>query len=316
MRVVITGAAGFAASHLIRLLKKQNAAELFAWVKDEKETANIQLDREHICVVDITDAERVEAALERICPDQIYHLAAQASVGLSWKLPAKTLEINALGTMYLLEGLRKYAPKARVLLVGSAEQYGRVEPDKLPIPERYSLRGDNPYSISKMTQELMAHMYAEHYGMQVIIVRAFNHIGPGQAKNFVIPDWCAQVASMERGEMEHVLKVGNIRVKRDFTDVRDIVSAYTLLMERGEAGQIYNVGSGKAHSLEEVLQKILSASTLSDIRYEVDEQKLRPADIPILEGDITKLRQATGWEPKYGLEQSIQDILEEMRKRQ
>lgn len=315
MRVIITGAAGFAAAHLIRAIEKNGRDEIFAWVKDQEEAARVHLDQEHIFVTDITDEQLVQQRIEQIRPDRVYHLAAQASVGLSWNMPALTMSVNTIGTIYLMEALRKYAPEARLLLIGSAEQYGKVTPEELPIKETRQSEGVNPYSVSKMTQELMAQMYASRYGMHIVMVRAFNHIGPGQATNFVIPDWCSQVAAIEKGDREPVIRVGNIRVKRDFTDVRDIVNAYIKLMEHGQSGQIYNVGSGVSYSLEEILQKIIQAGTMDHVRYEVDATKLRPADIEELRADITKLQQTIDWKPEYSLEQSIDDILNEMREK-
>lgn len=315
MRVIITGAAGFAAAHLIRAIEKNGRDEIFAWVKDQEEAARVHLDQEHIFVTDITDEPLVQQRIEQIRPDRVYHLAAQASVGLSWDMPALTMSVNTIGTIYLMEALRKYAPEARLLLIGSAEQYGKVTPEELPIKETRQSEGVNPYSVSKMTQELMAQMYASRYGMHIVMVRAFNHIGPGQATNFVIPDWCSQVAAIEKGDREPVIRVGNIRVKRDFTDVRDIVNAYIKLMEHGQSGQIYNVGSGVSYSLEEILQKIIQAGTMDHVRYEVDATKLRPADIEELRADITKLQQTIDWKPEYSLEQSIDDILNEMREK-
>lgn len=315
MRVIITGAAGFAAAHLIRAIEKNGCDEIFTWVKDQEEAARVRLDQEHIFVTDITDEQLVQQRIEQIRPDRVYHLAAQASVGLSWNMPALTMSVNTIGTIYLMEALRKYAPEARLLLIGSAEQYGKVTPEELPIKETRQSEGVNPYSVSKMTQEMMAQMYASRYGMHIVMVRAFNHIGPGQATNFVIPDWCSQVAAIERGDREPVIRVGNIRVKRDFTDVRDIVNAYIKLMEHGQSGQIYNVGSGVSYSLEEILQKIIQAGTMDHVRYEVDASKLRPADIEELRADITKLQQTIDWEPEYSLEQSIDDILNEMREK-
>lgn len=314
MKIVITGAAGFAATHLIRKLKENVQNEVFAWAKDEAEAEQISLDREHIFVVDITKEQQVHDALETILPERIYHLAAQASVGLSWKIPAVTMEVNSVGTIHLLEGIRKFVPDAKVLLIGSAEQYGKVRTEELPIKEERELEAANPYSISKMTQEMTAQMYGQCFGIRIVMVRAFNHIGPGQAKNFVIPDWCFQVAEVEKGRQEPVLRVGNIQVKRDFTDVRDIVKAYMLLMEQGEPGEVYNVGSGISYSLEEILQRILAESHATDIRYEIDKEKLRPADVEELRADITKLTKQTDWKPDYTLEQSIKDILEQMRR--
>ncbi len=313
MRVVITGAAGFAARHLICAIEKEGRDEIFAWVKDEQEARLVSLDEEHIYIADITDEKKVREGIETIRPQLVYHLAAQASVGLSWKLPALTMEVNTVGTIHLLEALRSYSPEAKLLLVGSAEQYGKVTKDQLPIKETRELEGINPYSVSKMTQELMAQMYATGYNMHIVMVRSFNHIGPGQAVNFVIPDWCSQIAAIENGKQAPVLRVGNIQVKRDFTDVRDIVRAYMQLIEHGTSGEVYNVGSGVSYSLEQILQKIIKASTRQDIHYETDHKKLRPADVEELRADITKLKQTISWNPIYTIEQSLEDILEEMR---
>lgn len=313
MRVLITGAAGFAAGHLMGAIEKEGRDEIFAWVKDEQEAKCLNLDKEHILIGDITDGVLVHEGIERIRPQRVYHLAAQASVGLSWKLPALTMEVNTVGTIHLLEAIKSFSPEAKLLLVGSAEQYGKVTSGELPIKETRALEGVNPYSVSKMTQELMAQMYAVRYDMHIVLVRAFNHIGPGQAVNFVIPDWCSQVAAIEKGRQEPVIRVGNIQVKRDFTDVRDIVSAYMKLIEEGTSGEVYNVGSGISYSLEEILQMIIAASTRQDISYEIDEEKLRPADVEELRADLTKLKKAIGWQPQYTIEQSIKDILKEMR---
>lgn len=316
MRILITGAAGFVGTHLIAALQeKKKGCELFAWTKEEQEAESVRLDRAHVFVVDITKKEQVREALQQIRPDEVYHLAAQSSVGLSWKMPEFTYEVNVMGTLYLLEGLKDIAKEANVLLVGSAEQYGKVLAEELPIEEDRQLQGVNPYSISKMTQELMAKLYVQNFGMHLVLVRAFNHIGPGQSTRFVIPDWCSQIVQIEQGKKEPVLKVGNIEVKRDFTDVRDIVSAYMQLISKGIPGEVYNVGSGTSHSLKEVLEKIIKSSRTKGIVYETDLQKLRPADVEELRADIGRLREVTGWKPVYTLEQSIVDILEEMRSR-
>lgn len=313
MKILITGAAGFVGAHLIRRLKCDEQNEIYAWAKDSVESRQIALESNHIGIVDITQKMQVVEAFRSICPDRVYHLAAQSSVGLSWKEPALTYEVNAIGCIHLLEAVRLYQPHARVLLVGSAEQYGRVRPEELPIAETRPLQGLNPYSISKMAQEQTAMLYAAAYQLELVIVRAFNHIGPGQAARFVIPDWCSQVVRMERGQQSPKLLVGNIDVRRDFTDVRDIVRAYTELMEKGCAGEVYNVGSGCDYSLREVLDIIISGSSCEGISYEVDEGRLRPADTPELRADITKLQNTIAWKPAYRLEQSVGDILQELR---
>lgn len=314
MKVLVTGAAGFVGAHFIQKLQEDGRYEVFAWARNADEAAQIALESNHIGIVDITDARQVEEELGKVCPGYICHLAAQSSVARSWKLPAQTYEINVIGTINLLEAVHHYVPEARILLIGSAEQYGKISPEDLPVSEEHPLEGVNPYSLSKMAQEKAAQLYVKSYGMQIICVRAFNHIGPGQSIQFVVPDWCSQIVEMEKGSREPVLQVGNLDVRRDFTDVRDIVKAYILLLEQGASGECYNVGSGNAYSLGEVLEEIVKRSTVTGIRVETDVQRLRPADIPELRADVRKLWEATGFKPQLTLGQSIQDILEEMRR--
>lgn len=320
MKILITGAAGFVGCHLISQLKKINENsiennEIFAFVLNENEFKKIQLPKENIYQVDITDENGVVSAIREIRPDIVYHLAAQSSVGLSWKQQVLTYQVNIIGTAILLEALCEYSPKASIMLIGSAEQYLVTNNDIQPIDESHALQGNNPYSVSKMTQEMLAELYLKKSDLRIIRVRAFNHIGAGQEIKFVIPDWCSQVVEMERNpDKQPVLKVGNIKLERDFTDVRDIVNAYILLSQKGTNGEIYNVGSGCSYSLEDVLNIIISHAKRSGISWEIDEDKLRPADIIELRADNTRLKQATGWEQKYSLEDSIIWIMEEMRK--
>lgn len=313
MRVLITGAAGFVGTHMIQALKNEPGNHIFAWAKDRIEAEKIALSPGAIEVIDITKESSVRESIKKIRPDVIYHLAAQSSVGLSWKIPALTYEVNIIGTVHILEAVLASVPKAAVLLVGSAEQYGKVGRDEMPIKESRVLEGTNPYSVSKMTQEAIARLYVEHKKLNIIMVRAFNHIGPGQSTKFVIPDWCNQIAAIEHNEQEPVLYVGNIQVRRDFTDVRDIVKAYIALAEKGKAGEVYNVGSGKSYSLQQVLDIILECSLRNDIIYEVDQTKIRPADLEELVADVSKLKDTVQWEPKIDVQQSIKDILVSIR---
>lgn len=314
MRVLITGAGGFVGKHLIEAISAQTDYEIFATALDEKEASNIDLPEDHITLIDITDKDKVQALFERVKPEQIYHLAAQSSVGLSWKIPAVTLRVNIEGTLNILEAMRCQDMSGnKILLIGSAEQYGKVTAADLPIGEEQAVVAGNPYAISKIAQEQLAAIYKDAYGMNVCIVRAFNHIGTGQRPDFVISDWAHQIVEIERGEKEPKLFVGNIKVRRDFTDVRDIVRAYMLIMEKGESGQIYNVGSGKSISLEELLQTMISLSRRQDIAVEVDPAKVRAADIEDLVSDNRKLVETTGWKKTIPLEQTLTDILDSLR---
>lgn len=315
MKILITGAAGFVGGHLIEALKDNCKNEISAFVLNEKEAGRVNLPKENIYLVDITNASKVKDTVKEVRPDMVFHLAAQSSVGLSWKHPALTYSVNITGTVNILEALKEFSPNARILLVGSAEQYGSVAIDEQPIKETQYLVGNNPYSVSKMAQEAAARLFLKDSNLQIIRVRAFNHIGAGQETKFVIPNWCSQVISMEKDlKKEPCLFVGNINVKRDFTDVRDIVRAYILLAENGKSGEIYNVGSGISHSLEDVLKLIKENSFRKDITWKVDESRLRPSDIEELCADVTKLKSTVDWEPVYTLEQSVKWIMEEMRK--
>lgn len=314
MRVLITGAGGFVGKHLIEAISAQTDYEIFATALDEKEASNIDLPEDHITLIDITDKDKVQTLFEKVKPEQIYHLAAQSSVGLSWKIPAVTLRVNIEGTLNILEAMRCQDMSGnKILLIGSAEQYGKVTAADLPIGEEQAVVAGNPYAISKIAQEQLAAIYKDAYGMNVCIVRAFNHIGTGQRPDFVISDWAHQIVEIERGEKEPKLFVGNIKVRRDFTDVRDIVRAYMLIMEKGESGQIYNVGSGKSISLEELLQTMISLSKRQDIAVEVDPAKVRAADIEDLVSDNRKLVETTGWKKTIPLEQTLTDILDSLR---
>lgn len=321
MRVLITGAGGFVGKHLIEAISSQTDYEIFATALDEKEASNIDLPKERITLIDITDKDKVQALFERVRPEQIYHLAAQSSVGLSWKIPAVTLRVNIEGTLNILEAMRRQDMSGecqgmsgkKILLIGSAEQYGKVTAADLPIGEEQAVVAGNPYAISKIAQEQLAAIYKDAYGLNVCIVRAFNHIGTGQRPDFVISDWAHQIVEIERGEKEPKLFVGNMKVRRDFTDVRDIVRAYMLIMEKGESGQIYNVGSGRSVSLEEVLQTMISLSARQDIAVEVDPAKVRAADIEDLVSDNRKLVETTGWQKTIPLEQTLADILDSLR---
>ncbi len=315
MKILITGAAGFVGGHLIEALKDNCKNEISAFVLNEKEAGRVNLPKENIYQVDITNASKVKDTVKEVRPDMVFHLAAQSSVGLSWKHPALTYSVNITGTVNILEALKEFSPNARILLVGSAEQYGSVAIDEQPIKETQHLVGNNPYSVSKMAQEAAARLFLKDSNLQIIRVRAFNHIGAGQETKFVIPNWCSQAISMEKDlKKDPCLFVGNINVKRDFTDVRDIVRAYILLAENGKSGEIYNVGSGISHSLEDVLKLIKENSFRKDITWKVDESRLRPSDIEELCADVTKLKSTVDWEPVYTLEQSVKWIMEEMRK--
>ena len=246
--------------------------------------------------------------LGAFAPDYIVHLAAQSSVALSWKNPALTIDVNVKGAANVLEAIRALPKKPRVLLIGSGEQYGHVREGECPIGEENALRPGNIYAATKVCQDMLGKIYADAYDMDVMMVRAFNHVGPGQHPMFVVASFCKQVAEIEAGLCAPSLKVGNLSAKRDFTDVRDVVRAYTLLLQKGRSGQVYNVGSGKAIAISALLENIVSLSP-SEISVEVDASRLRPVDIPVIEADISKLQQDTGWQPEIPLAKTLADTL-------
>lgn len=310
-KVLVIGAAGFVGNYLIEHILNEYASWDLVCTKIPSETIDKDVK---VLDLDITDKKQILDLLKEVKPDYIFHLAAQSSVALSWKNPQLTVDINIKGTINLLDAIRELDINPRVLLIGSGEEYGRVLEDEVPIKEDNNTRPGNIYAITKVTQNMIGKVYSDAYNMDIMSTRSFNHTGPNQAPMFVVADFCKQVAEIEKDNCEAIIRVGNLSAKRDFTDVRDVVKAYTLLIELGKKGETYNVGSGKAVAIEEILEKILKLST-KDIKVEVDKNKLRPIDVPIIEADITKLKNDTKWEPSISLEETIKDTLEYYRKK-
>lgn len=309
MKSLIIGGAGFVGAYLIAHLKEDLGHEV-AVTKMETET--IPAEGVEVYDLNILVKEDIVRLFRQVHPDCIFHLAAQSSVSVSWKNPQLTIDVNIKGAVNVLEALRELDYKPRVLLIGSGEEYGHIRPGETPIGEDNNTRPGNIYAATKVCQNMFGKIYADAYGLDVMMVRAFNHIGPNQAPLFVVSDFCKQVAEIEAGKREPVMKVGNLSAKRDFTDVRDVVRAYGLLMEKGKTGETYNVGSGHAITIEEILQMILKNSS-EKIKVEVDPQKLRPVDVPVIEADISKLTTETGWKPEILLEDTIKETLEYWR---
>lgn len=307
--VLITGADGFIASHLIEELRR-NTDWRIAGIGLKPEPAAAAEDVDY-GVVDITDYEALKEALERHRPDGVFHLAAQPSVHLSWEDPWSTYRVNLVGQLNLMEALKSLQMETSVHIACSSEEYGKVSPDRMPLGEDAPFNPCSHYAVSKVAQETLGLMYHQAFGWRVLITRGFNQAGPGQAPEFVISSFARQVALIEAGRCEPVLKVGNLEARRDFTDVRDTARAYRMVMEKGRPGT-YNVCSGKAYPVSEVLEILLSLSEAS-IGVERDPERQRPSDIPILLGDNTTLRNETGWEPLIGLEQTLQDTLDYWR---
>lgn len=310
-KALIIGCAGFVGSYLIDHLQGDCGWSIVSTkMVHEEIKLDPKYDQNHIKIrnLDILNLDAIYELLSDERPDFIFHLAAQSSVSLSWKNPALTIDVNIKGTVNVLDAIRRLDYQPRILLIGSGEEYGHILPDETPIQEDTKTRPGNMYAATKVCQNMIGKIYHEAYQMDLLSVRAFNHIGPNQTPVFVVADFCKQVAEIEKGIKEPIIRVGNLSAKRDFTDVRDVVRAYALLMNSGTAGETYNVGSGLAIAIEDILQLILSHSK-EKIEIIVDPDRLRPVDVPIIEADITKLQQTTGWKKLIPLEQTIQDTL-------
>ncbi|NEX02300.1 GDPmannose 4,6-dehydratase [Pseudobutyrivibrio sp. NOR37] len=314
MKSLVIGGAGFVGAYLVRHLKNDLGQDVVV-TKMEHESLDIDgIDMNSIEIenLNILNEDEIVELFNKDRPDYIFHLAAQSSVSVSWKNPKLTVDVNIKGAVNLLEALRKIDFKPRTLIIGSGEEYGHIRANETPITEDNNTRPGNIYAATKACQNMLGKIYADAYGLDVVMVRAFNHIGPNQTPLFVVADFCQQVAMIEAGKQEPVIRVGNLSAARDFTDVRDVVRAYAMLVEKGESGETYNVGSGKAVVIDDILRMILKNST-KEIKVEVDTNKLRPVDVPIIEADITKLQQATGWAKEIELERTIRETLDYWR---
>lgn len=305
MNVLIIGAAGFVGSYLIQHLKDDLHWTVIA-TKMPQET--IEIPDIDIYDLDILDKSGISQLLQAVHPDAIIHLAAQSSVALSWKNPDLTIDVNIKGSIHVLDSVRELDYQPRILLIGSGEEYGHILPSESPLNENNPVRPGNIYAVTKTCQNMIGKIYATAYHMDIMSVRAFNHIGPNQAPIFVVSDFCKQIAEIEAGKKAPVIYVGNLSSSRDFLDVRDVVRAYALLLQHGISGETYNVGSGHAIKIETILEKILSHTNTS-IQIKKDPAKFRPVDIPIIEADTTKLRQCTGWIPMFSIDDTIEDVL-------
>lgn len=303
MKVLVTGAAGFVGGHLVPYLRSEGYDVVGTALT---ETGNYRL-------LDIREPAFVNAVVSEVKPDLVFHLAGQSSVSLSWRDPALTYEVNALGTHYLFDALHRHVPNCKVHVAASSDEYGKVPPEDCPLDESAPLRPVSPYAVSRVTGEWIARMYYESFGVHAVVTRAFMHIGPGQPPSFATADWARQIALAEIGQGEPVVRTGNLEGKREFGDVRDVVRAYRLALEKGEPGAAYNVATGKAYLLRDVLDMLIGMSTV-EITTETDPQKLRPVDFPVLFGDASKLEAATGWKPTYELEDTLADVLDYWRK--
>jgi len=319
LRILITGIAGFVGKHLTRYLLEDGNNEILgadlksANFSTDKFGADGAQNKIKVLEVDIEDKKSVENIIVKFKPQQIYHLAAQSSVNFSWENPVETFRANVFGGINILESLKNYCPGCRILVVCTAEEYSGANDKKRAIDEDFKIYPSNPYAISKAALDFFSITYHRAYGIPVLVSRSFNHIGPGQSERFVCSDFAKQIAEIENGTREPVIKVGNIEAYRDFLDVRDVVKAYSYIINRGKIGQAYNVCSGKKYKISYLLDVLMSISRRNDIKIKVNKDKFRPVDTDIVYGDNSKLRSHTGWKPEYSITDSLRSVLEYWR---
>lgn len=301
-RVLIFGAGGFVGSYLCKEFLN-NGYKVSGTDKGEGSALPSEVD---FYKTDLMQVNEVEKLIGQIQPDIIVNLAAISSVGASWNMPQTTMAINVIGALNIMEAARKSEQKPRILFVGSSEEYVISEN---PLDENTQLNANNPYGISKVTQEQFAKLYREQYGLKIYCVRPFNHTGIGQRDSFVLPSFCKQVAEIDKSGKDGKIQVGNLKVKRDFSHVKDVVRAYRMIVESDNCNQIYNVGSGNAYSLEDMLTYILGLSN-QHIEIEVDQNRIRPTDQPVICCDRSLIGKELGWEPQYNVYDALKEMYE------
>ncbi len=315
-KVLITGITGFVGSHLAEYLLHRGDCTVWGSYRWRSRMENIDAFRDKINLIesDIRDAISMKHLIEEIEPDWIFHLAAQSYVPMSWKAPLETLSTNIEGEANLFEACRKANCDPFIHIAGSSEEYGMVYPDEVPIKETNPLRPLSPYGVSKVAQDMLAYQYFQSYGLKVIRTRAFNHTGPRRGDVFVTSNFARQIVMIEKGKKEAVIKVGNLDAVRDFTDVRDVARAYTLALEKGEPGEVYNIASGTGITIKELLNSLLKMAQV-EIKIEQDDARMRPSDVELLIGDAEKFSNKTGWKPEIPFSQTLSDILDFWRAR-
>jgi GDP-4-dehydro-6-deoxy-D-mannose reductase len=323
LKVLITGVAGFVGNHLIEYLTRidENDTLDIAGVDinlDNFQYKDIRYRNASIKTleIDLRDRKAVEGLVNDFKPDAIYHLAAQSSVSYSWENPIETFEINVSGGINLLESVTKYCPDCRILVACTAEEYGEQENgNDLPIAEDFKIHPTNPYAISKSALDFFSTIYQKINDLNIYVSRSFNHTGPGQSDRFVTSDFSRQIAEIEKGLQKPEIFVGNTKVYRDFLDVRDVISAYKCILDRGRPGEVYNVCSGVKTKISDILEILLSYSSVKKIKVLIDENRLRPIDMKSIYGNNEKLRLDTGWKQNYNIKASLLDVLNWWRKK-
>lgn len=312
MTVMITGVDGFIASHLVDYIVANNPEEeIYGTIRRMADRKNIRnkLSNIELVEMELTDSYSVQNAVERCKPEKIFHLAGQTFVPTSWSAPDLTMSVNVNGTLNVLEAARKICPDAYIQIAGSSEEYGMVNPYECPITEDQPLRPLSPYAVSKVAADLSGYQYAKSYDMNILRTRTFNQTGARRGDTFVDSNFAKQIVEIEKGLRPPVVKHGNLDAIRDFTNVRDTVRAYWLLSEKKWKGDVVNICSGNGHSMEEVLKTLISMSDIKSIETEIDVNRMRPSDVPLLVGSNHKLKGMIDWNPSITWKESMKELL-------
>lgn len=314
-KAFITGITGFAGSHLAELLLKENY-QVHGTARPRSKTDNIDHIKNKLYLedADLLDSHSLYAILRKIKPDYVFHLAAQSFVQTSWASPATTMETNVVGTVHLFEAVRRAEIDSVIQIACSSEEYGLVLPSEVPVKETNPLRPLSPYAVSKVAMDYLGYQYYKSYDLKIVRTRGFNHTGPRRGEVFVTSNFAKQIAEIEKGKKEPIIEVGNLEAKRDWTDVRDMVRAYVLAVQKCEYGEVYNVCSEKTVAVREMLDILLSKSKVK-VKIREDSARMRPSDVPVLLGDSSKFRKATGWKPEIPFEKTLEDLLNYWRER-
>ncbi len=314
-KALITGIAGFVGGHLAELLLSQGF-EVSGLRRPRTKMDYIEsiAHRLHLEDADLLDSHSLYTMISRIKPDYIFHLAAQSFVPTSWVSPSVTLEVNIVGSANLFEAVRQAGIDPVVQIACSSEEYGLVHDDELPIKETNPLRPLSPYAVSKVAMDYLGYQYYQSYKVRIVRTRGFNHTGPRRGDTFAESTFAKQIAMIEKGKQEPVIHVGNLDTKRDYTDVRDMVKAYLVATEKCDPGDVYNISTGKAILMKDMLDLLLSFSKIK-VEIKPDPMRMRPSDVPVLIGDNSKFVAKTGWKPEIPFEKTMEDLLNYWRER-
>jgi len=316
MRVLITGITGFVGSHLADFLLTKENVEVYGIKRWRSRTENIEHleGKINLKECDLRDGSSVRRVINEIRPHRIFHLAGQSFVPTSWRAPEETISTNIMAELNIFETVRQGGMNPWIQIAGSSEEYGMAYEDELPVKETNPLRPLSPYAVSKVSQDLLGYQYFMSYELNIVRTRGFNHTGPRRPSVFVCSDFARQIVEIEKDLRDSTIYVGSLDTKRDFTDVRDMVRAYWLALEKGVPGEVYNICSGKGYKIGEILDMLLGM-TNNHIKVKKDPARMRPSDVPVLVGNSTKFRKQTGWKPEISFKKTLKDIMDYWRER-